>query len=240
MIFIKAIIIFLVVYTLASGARFWFYLSRTWALIEVTPAKNYIIEGDSKKLIVTVLGDSASVGTGASDYTKTYHYQVLERHKDTYSFDVENKGIVGARVGDLMSQITEMRDSDLAIISIGGNNVTHATRWSSFERDLQNALDAVSKKTKRIVLLTPGDLGDVLNMPYPVRKFWSRGSSQLGGHVSSVIKDMPNVTYVNMYAVDEGHFQNEPDIYYANDRFHPSDAGYKLWADAIDAKIIFE
>ncbi|MEK7630844.1 MAG: GDSL-type esterase/lipase family protein [Patescibacteria group bacterium] len=236
---LKAIIIFLVVYTLASGARFWFYLRRAKLLMSSTPRQDYVIAGGEKKLSVTILGDSTAVGTGASGYTKTYHYQFLERHKNNYSFDVQNKGVVGARTADLARQIESMGHSDLAIISIGGNDVTHGTEWASVERDLSGALGAVSQKAKRVVLLTPGDLGDVLIVPYPLRKYWATKSPKLSVLAARVASDK-KITHIDIYALGGTQFRDEPYVYYASDLFHPSDAGYKLWADALDAKVNFE
>lgn len=236
---LKAIIIFLVVYALASGARFWYYLRRARALMDATPRKDYVIAGGEKKLAVTILGDSTAVGTGASGYTKTYHYQFLERHKDKHSFDVENKGIVGARTADLARQIESMRQSDIAIISIGGNDVTHGTNWASVERDLAAALGTVSQRAKRVVLLTPGDLGDVLIVPYPLRKYWATKSPKLST-LATRIAAAARVMHIDIYALGGSQFRDEPYIYYATDLFHPSDAGYKLWADALDAKVNFE
>jgi lysophospholipase L1-like esterase len=236
---LKAILVFIVVYALASGVRFWFYLRRAQTLMAATPARNYIIAGGEKKLSVTILGDSTAVGTGASDYTKTYHYQFLERHKSIYSFDVENRGVVGARTADLARQIESMRQSDIAIISIGGNDVTHGTEWVSVERDLESALGAVSQKTRRVVLLTPGDLGDVLIVPYPLRRYWATKSPKLSA-LASRVAGSAKITHVDIYALGGTQFRDEPYTYYASDLFHPSDAGYKLWADALDAKVKFE
>jgi|GEM_PF-4812945 len=239
MIFIKAILIFLAMYTLASSARFWFYLRRARVLMEATPRKDYVITGGEKKLTVTILGDSTAVGTGASDYTKTYHYQFLARHADRYSFDVKNKGVVGARTADLARQIESMRESDIAIITIGGNDVTHGTAWASVERDLASALGTVSQKAKRVVLLTPGDLGDVLIVPYPLRRYWASKSPVLSKLATRVAGDK-KITHIDIYALGGTQFRDEPYTYYATDLFHPSDAGYKLWADALDAKVNFE
>lgn len=236
---LKAIVIFLVVYTLASSARFWFYLRRAKSLMAVTPVQSYVIAGGEKKLAVTILGDSTAVGTGASDYAKTYHYQFLERHKDKYSFNVENKGVVGSRTADLARQIESIGHSDLVIISIGGNDVTHGTKWPRVEQDLAAALDVVSHKAKRVVLLTPGDLGDVLIVPYPLRKYWATKSPQLSALAARVANDK-KITHIDIYALGGSQFRDEPYVYYASDRFHPSDAGYKLWADALDAKVNFE
>lgn len=229
----------LTIYIVFAGGRFLFYFNRAQNLMREIKAENYKIRGEGPVRKVAVLGDSTTVGIGAGDITKTYHYQFLVRHKDRFSFDVKNYGVSGARTADLASQLSKVDSVDLMLITIGGNDITHGTPWNEVERDLRVALDIAHTKAKTVLILTPGDFRDVFIVPYPIRLWWGSKNQGLSELVSRLAKST-NTIHVDIYALHDRHFHDEPAKYYAPDYFHPSAEGYRLWGEAVETKLKLE
>ncbi|MDA1334705.1 MAG: GDSL-type esterase/lipase family protein [bacterium] len=235
------ILLIFVVYIVFSGGRFWFYLNESRTLINLQTGENYTIGGGPDKKSIFIVGDSASVAVGADDYTGSYHYQYLSKFSDTHTFDVKNFAMSGARTADLDAQFNQidMGDrADLMFITIGGNDVTHGTSWKKVELNLRKELVRANAIAETVVLITPGDLGEVKIVPYLIRRYWAARSPFYSELARVVARDTGTIQ-VDIFVLSKGLFGESPEIFYAEDLFHPSTEGYKMWADAIEQFYVF-
>lgn len=234
--FLIAVTAAIVAYSLISFARFLYYRRQALSLVAIPTSQNYTLGSGGREREVIVLGDSTAVGVGATGYEHTYHYQYLSRRNDGFSYSVANAGVVGARISDLRGQLENIGRVDILFISIGGNDVTHATAEAALRDDLRNALRLAREKADTVILVTPGSLGDARIVPFPLRIIWGFGSRKLSALVSSVARDV-SVTHVDVFSCPGASFARDPKRYFARDFFHPSNDGYRLWAEAIAATV---
>lgn len=234
-IFGIVILIALIIYIGLSAARFFYYRNIGIALRDVSKQTEYTLGKDHPLYQVAVLGDSTAYGVGATDYQHTYHYLALANQDAT--FHVQNFGVSGARMADLEEQLAQVERVDLMFISICGNDITHFTRLTDLRQQLESVLTAAEKKAKTVVLITPGSFENAFILPSPIRWLlvWR------GGQVSTLAKEVAaqhaRVISVDMYSHAESDFSQNPDLYFATDFFHPSDAGYELWTQAIEKDV---
>lgn len=224
------LIILLVAYALIASGRFLYFRHAGLQLLNLSRKDEYTIGSGKPLTQVAVFGDSSAYGIGASDYTQTYHYQFLQKQPGT--FRVHNYGEVGLRVGEVAQHLQQIKHVDLLFISIGGNDVTHLTRFSELSNQLDKMLALAESKADTVILITPGSMGDVGLLPWPIRAFLGYRSAQVSS-LTKIVAAKHNVIQVDMFSHIEYSFNQNPKTNFAADLFHPSNAGYALWAAAI-------
>ncbi|MEK7540493.1 MAG: GDSL-type esterase/lipase family protein [Patescibacteria group bacterium] len=229
-----ALIAFLVVYALVASGRFLYFRQAGLELAAFPRQDEYTVGSGKPVHQVAVAGDSTAFGTGASAFTHTYHYQYLSQQPGT--FQVQNVGAIGARVSDVTEQLNNISPVDLLFISISSNDVTHFTRLSDLSNQLDNMLTLAESKADTVILITPGSMGDVGLLPWPVRTILGYRSGQVSVLTKEVAKNH-QVIQVDMFSHSEYSFARDPNINFAADLFHPSDTGYALWANAISKDV---
>lgn len=225
---------FLIIYSVVSGGRFLYFRQAGLELAAQPKEDTYSIGKGKAVYQVAVIGDSTAFGVGASDFTKTYHYQFLVQQPG--KFQVRNYGVIGARTEDLIDQLNQIQQVDLLFISISGNDVTHLTRLDDLSTQLDAALTLAETKADTIILITPGSMGDVGLLPWPLRTILGYRSGQVS-NLTKQIASTHEVVQVDLFSHSEYSFAQDPKLNFAADLFHPSDAGYALWATAIAADV---
>ena len=191
--------------------------------------------GDPIELLL--LGDSIAAGLGA------------ERRKDTLGGRL-SKGIAKhahravrlttvARVGSESSMLAGQLDAlpptylaDVAVIVVGGNDVTHRVPVADSVRHLEEAIARLRGAGTAVVVGTCPDLGALRPVPQPLRSLGSRMSRQLA------IAQREAAVAAGAHAVSLAHvvgpfFITNPDEMFSLDRFHPSGTGYRRTAAAL-------
>jgi len=83
-----------------------------------------------------------------------------------------------------------------------------------------------------VVLLGVPDMGSIARFAQPLRAIAGRR----GRHLDAVVRQVAAVTgavHVDLAGATGPAFRHDPRRYFSADDFHPSDAGYGLWADAV-------
>jgi lysophospholipase L1-like esterase len=232
------LLLFIIIsYSFLSGVRFYYLVKRATKMMQLYTAEDYVIPGGPNRISVAVVGDSTAVGVGSSHLNGTYHYQYLKSLSDKYTFDVINVGVSGAKLADVQLQLNKIKKVDLMLLTIGGNNATRFSSKDALEQGYRNVMSQAVVKARKLILITPGDLRDVTIAPLPIRFAWGHMSARLSSSATRVVSEF-DVIHVDIYKLHSSLFREKPDIYYASDGFHPSDAGYKLWADALPAELV--
>lgn len=188
-------------------------------------------QGDAP-LEVVWLGDSTAAGVGAPDAQAALPRQVARGLGP--SADLTVLATSGARISDVVErQVPSVAqgDPDVVFVSAGANDVTHLTSRRDFDaryRSMVSALPAGSE----VVLLGVPDMGAIPRLAQPLRALAGLRGRQLDGVVRDVASDI-GAAYVDIAGETGPSMRADPDRFFADDDFHPSAAGYQLWAEAV-------
>jgi lysophospholipase L1-like esterase len=184
---------------------------------------------------VAWLGDSIGSGVGASGPTATVPVVVAEGLGPPVELHVP--AVSGARVADVLdAQVEELArvPADVVILQIGSNDVTHLTPRDLFAARYEAALRAIEAVQPEALVITVGvgNFGSVPRFAQPLRAIAGWRARVLADVVER-ISQRHGVPFVDIHAETGEAFAADPGHLYAADGFHPSDAGYRLWAEAV-------
>lgn len=237
---ISALIILGVIYLNRSYAHIFDY-DKDRQIVSMNIQRNYSIEGSGKEAAIKyiTLGDSLTYGFGASDYKGTFPYVLAKKLSKIHQrVSVTNLGISGSVIGELIeNQLPRAIEEkpDFVTILIGTNDVHDFINPLEFKNSLTFITDKLQNETgARILLINIPYLGtkDLILPPYDtvmdlrIREF-NRVIKQTAGE--------KQIKYFDLYSSSNAAFKQNPDKYYSIDKFHPSDAGYILWGNLINA-----
>ncbi|TIC85862.1 SGNH/GDSL hydrolase family protein [Nocardioides sp. GY 10113] len=191
--------------------------------------------GDPLDLLL--LGDSIAAGLGA------------ERPKDTLggrlarglakelgrAVRLRTAAVVGAESSALAGQIDGLPHGyapELAVIVVGGNDVTHRVPVPTSVRHLEEAIGLLRERGAHVVVGTCPDLGALRPVPQPLRTLGSRASRQLAA-AQAATSVRSGAHAISLAHVVGPFFISNPEEMFSTDRFHPSATGYKRTAKAL-------
>jgi lysophospholipase L1-like esterase len=191
--------------------------------------------GDALDLLV--LGDSIAAGLGADTAKGTFGAQLAKRlaKQVRRSVRLRTAAVVGSESSMLAAQLASLpRDyvADVAVVIVGGNDVTHRVRTSESARHLAEAVDALQSAGTAVVVGTCPDLGALTAVPQPLRAMAGLASRQLATAQRQVTTELGGIA-VSLGEVVGPFFVAQPDEMFSLDRFHPSSAGYRRTAKAM-------
>lgn len=191
--------------------------------------------GDPVELLL--LGDSIAAGLGAERPKETLGGRLARAlaKRTQRAVRLRTAAVVGAETSMLAGQIDQLPPSyaaDVAVIVVGGNDVTHRVPVADSVRDLEAAITRLRERGTAVVVGTCPDLGALRPVPQPLRSLGSRASRQLATaqHATAV---RAGAHVVSLAHVVGPFFITNPDEMFSLDRFHPSPLGYKRTATAM-------
>ncbi|GAB3423114.1 SGNH/GDSL hydrolase family protein [Flindersiella endophytica] len=145
-----------------------------------------------------------------------------------------NVAMVGAESKHLAEQVERAlpAEPDVALIIIGGNDVTHRTTPAEAVPLLVSAIEQLRSAGAEVVVGTCPDLGTIQPVAPPLRQIvrgWSRWLAQ--AQIEAAPKAGARVVALGSLLGPE--FAAAPRELFGPDRFHPSGAGYASAAAAI-------
>ena len=188
--------------------------------------------GPGSTLDVVWLGDSTAAGVGASGAPDALPTRVavgLER-----PVDLSVLARSGATVTDVVDrQLPALAglDPDIVFVSVGANDVTHLISRRAFERRYRR-LVAGLPESAQVVLLGVPDMGAIPRLAQPLRAVAGFRGRQLDDVVREVAEETGSA-YVDIAGETGPALRRDPERFFAADRYHPSGAGYELWAEAV-------
>lgn len=233
------------------------YINRTYANIYNTVTREnlpnpslqqkYLVKSDQNLLLgindtqnqkYIALGDSLTVGVGSKSYEKTYPY-IVAKKLSRMSSDVVlvNLGQPGARTIDVYkTQVPKViaENPDYITLLIGVNDIHNFGSPDDFRINYQKIVDELIRTTHAKITL--------INIPYlgsdklvlPPHNFWIDWYTKEYNLQISKIAQEKGMRLVDLYAKTRNDFNNRPNAY-SSDLFHPSEEGYILWGQLIDA-----
>ncbi len=191
--------------------------------------------GDPFDLVV--LGDSIAAGLGAERPRDTLGARLARglAKRTQRSVRLRTAAVVGSESSALASQLASLEEGYrplLAVIVVGGNDVTHGISPVLAARHLRETIQALQERGSRIVVGTCPDLGALRPVPQPLRSVASIASRRMAAVQAQVARDL-GTRYVKLGSLVGPMFREEPETMFAVDRFHPSGTGYRRTAKAM-------
>lgn len=184
-----------------------------------------------------VLGDSIAAGLGAEKPKRTLGAQLARRlAKHTQrGVRLHTAAQVGAESSMLRAQLASLPMSyraDVAVVVVGGNDITHRVRTADSVAHLAASIDALRAEGAAVVVGTCPDLSALGALPQPLRTFAGVASRRLAAAQREVTL-AGGAHVVSLAEVVGPFFVVRPDEMFAEDRFHPSGSGYRRTAKAL-------
>jgi lysophospholipase L1-like esterase len=195
------------------------------------PDLDLVLDRPGEGRRVVWLGDSTAAGVGASASAGALSSQVADGLAAT---SVSVLALSGARVADVLDdQVPKVAglEPHLILISVGANDTIHLTGRGSFRHTYEKVVRALPNGVP-VVLLGVPDMGAIPRFAQPLRAVAGWRGRTVDAEVRRVAAGTGAV-YVDIAGPTGPPFRRHPGRYFAADDFHPSDAGYGLWADAV-------
>ncbi|WP_416955832.1 SGNH/GDSL hydrolase family protein [Nocardioides sp. T5] len=184
-----------------------------------------------------VLGDSIAAGLGAEKAKHTLGSRLARgiAADAGRSVRLRTAALVGSESSMLGAQLASLPPGyrpDVAVIVVGGNDVTHRVPVAESVRHLAEAVADLRARGAEVVVGTCPDLGALRPVPQPLRTLGSRASRQLADAQRAAALEQ-GARVVSLAHVVGPFFITNPDEMFSLDRFHPSAHGYKRTAKAM-------
>ncbi|GGF30917.1 hypothetical protein GCM10011519_00420 [Marmoricola endophyticus] len=191
--------------------------------------------GDRIELLL--LGDSIAAGLGATKPKHTLGAQLARRlgRRTERAVRLHTAAVVGSESSALLAQLAGLPASyrpDVAVLVVGGNDVTHRVPVADSVRYLGEAVEALQESGCVVVVGTCPDLSALAALPQPLRSLAGTSSRRLATAQQREALRL-GARAVSLSDVVGPFFLSQPDSMFAVDRFHPSSEGYKRTAKAI-------
>jgi lysophospholipase L1-like esterase len=192
-----------------------------------------VCPGTEPVLRLTVLGDSAAAGVGASNHDEALAgYLGLEVARRTGR---QTSWRVVARSGaktqdvtqDLVPQLTD--PTDVVIAVVGVNDLKSYRLIRGFRRDTRALIEAIRDQTGPVPIVLAGipPFQHMPGIPRPMRTILGLRARAMDDVLRRLAAKMPNVQHISLVALEF------PDDAFTEDGFHPASKGYLLWAEVI-------
>jgi lysophospholipase L1-like esterase len=203
------------------------------ATVAAGPA--YVPVGGKGALRIAVLGDSLALGTGASRADGGFIFRafrsVLAQHPGSR---IDNVAIGGATVADVVRlQVDRLRGTryTCAIVCAGGNDVVRATREAAFASAYATLLARLARTLPGTRIICCG-VPDVSESPiFADERAETLATARRDNEAVRTAARAAGAAFVDLFALTHG--LHDPQRFLSRDRFHPSDTGYALLANAL-------
>ena len=196
--------------------------------------------GDRIELLL--LGDSIAAGLGADLPRETLGARLAKRvaRKAERSVRLRTAARVGSESSMLADQLATLPLSyrpDVAVVIVGGNDVTHRVPVAESVRHLEETIAVLRGRGAAVVVGSCPDLGALRPVPQPLRALGSRASRQLAeAQEAAALRSGAHA--VSLADVVGPFFITNPEEMFSLDRFHPSALGYQRTAKAIAPSVL--
>jgi lysophospholipase L1-like esterase len=182
-----------------------------------------------RPLSMVVLGDSSAAGYGVHRPRETPGALLATGISRRLRRPVRLRrlAVVGSTSAGLSYQVDEALElaPELAVILVGGNDVTHGSANAAAVRHLGDAVRRLRAAGARVVVGTCPDLGAIQPIKRPLRWLARRWSRQLAAAQTIAVVEAGGRT-VSMGDLLGKAFEADPARMFSADRFHPSADGY--------------
>jgi lysophospholipase L1-like esterase len=212
---------------------------RTIPMAEAPPPRCDGVYGPKlpgRPLTMVMLGDSSAAGYGVHRRRETLGALLATGLSRRLRRPVRLRrfAVVGSLSAGLRHQVEAAveQQPDIAVILVGGNDVTNRTPPAVAVRYLSDAVRDLRAAGAEVVVGTCPDLGTIQPIQPPLRWLARRWGRQLAAAQTVAVVEAGGWT-VSLGDLLGPRFAAEPTRMFAWDRFHPSAEGYAVAASAL-------
>jgi lysophospholipase L1-like esterase len=182
-------------------------------------------------IVYVALGDSTGAGMGARNggYVARLFQRLVERRPGS---KLSNLCLSGSTTEDVLRGQLEKgvaMNPDLVTLGIGINDIGHGMTLDQFSKNYDQILSRLKEKTlAEIVVTNIPDISSAPTIPGPMRRQYQQQIIQFSKRLEEIAA-RHGVTVFDVYTITTNELPSHPE-YFSRDGFHPSDAGYELWA----------
>ena len=196
--------------------------------------------GEAPPLRLLLLGESTVAGVGASNHDEGLVGRIaasLSEHSGrAIRWRVMGRNGLTARQlrTELVVPATGL-EADLAVIALGVNDSVRLNRPGRWRRELEQLIRELRTRCGNIPVFLAAlpPMGDFPALPQPVRWVLGTRARLLDRASRELAASTDNLFHVPLPAQLEGHISE----YFAEDGFHPSPAGYRVWGKGLAERI---
>jgi lysophospholipase L1-like esterase len=190
---------------------------------------------DAPSLKFVVIGDSTAAGVGAGSADRAYPTLLARRiAEERFRVRLTGLGVSGERLDGAVDEQLDAavaEEPDVVFVCIGANDVTHASSLDAVEDSMRRIVTGLAGTGAEVVVAGPPDMRSPIFYE-PLRSIVGWRGRAVQATIERVARE-EGVPVVPLADETRDFFAEDPDRYYSDDEFHPSAAGYALWADAI-------
>lgn len=188
------------------------------------------------RFVYVALGDSSVEGVGASSPEKSFPAIVFNKlKKDHPNAEFHNLGRRGARVKNVVAEQLPRAlelNPNLVTISIGVNDICGRIKVKHFEKDLKYLIETLKTETgAKIVINNLPDFSFLPITPLFLKISAKIFIKKFNSVIEKISKEF-KLVMVDIYKESKVYGKRWKE-FICEDGFHPSDAGYTLWASTI-------
>jgi lysophospholipase L1-like esterase len=183
-------------------------------------------------IVYVALGDSTGAGVGATDggYVARLFRRLTEPRPGS---ELLNLCVSGATTEDVLRRQLQHgvdRAPQLITVGIGINDIGHGFTIEQFAKNYDEILSTLKQKTQaEIVVTNIPDISSAPRIPSSMRAEYQRQIERFNERLEEIARRQ-GVTIFDIFSVTRRELPSHPE-YFSSDGFHPSDAGYELWAE---------
>jgi acyl-CoA thioesterase I len=178
------------------------------------------------------LGDSTGVGVGARNggYVARIFSRILSQRPGSRLTNLCVSGATSSDVleGQLDRGLTS--DPNLVTLGIGINDIGHGFSVEEFARNYEQIISTLRNKTRaRIIVTNIPDISSAPRIPQFARAQYQQAIINFNQRLEAIAARY-EVTVFDVHTTTREQLPAHPE-FFSGDGFHPSDAGYELWAN---------
>lgn len=189
-----------------------------------------LVDGDGPPLRLAVLGESTAAGVGARTHALGLPGSLARRVADRAGRAVrwQVSGRIGADARLTRAELARALDpADVVVVLLGVNDTIGFRPAGSWTRDLLRLVVDLRARHGRVVLGGVPPMAAFPALPQPTRAVLGLKAAELDAAAARVARRAPGVAHV---PTPRDMLGGE---LFCADRFHPSEEGYRRWADLL-------
>ena len=178
------------------------------------------------------LGDSTGVGVGARNggYVARVFQRIVAARPDA---KLTNLCVSGATTADVLRDQLEQglaTKPNLITLGIGINDIGHGVSIDDFGKNFETIVSRLKNESHaRIVISNLPDISSAPRVPEFARDQYQQMIAAFNQRLATIAARY-DVTVFDVQKITHEQLAAHPE-FFSSDGFHPSDAGYELWAD---------
>ncbi|KXO97933.1 SGNH/GDSL hydrolase family protein [Tsukamurella pseudospumae] len=182
---------------------------------------------------IVALGDSVLAGVGVEDHRDTLSGRLAAVLAGDGGAEWDVRARSGATAGDVPTQVADLGDPDVVLISLGVNDVKNLHRRARWRRELAAALDAALAAAPRaqVLLLGMPPLTEFPALPPELAAALAGRAHGFDADAQQLAAERPRVAHVPCAIPDAAGM-------FGADGFHPSALAHAAFAEQCAAVLI--